>query len=171
MSYDHVFASAIAQPFETLTTTTTKSQSAAEQRDILAFSYKLAMHDKMRQGKSSDNIALKNNSSNVSYIPRVKVNKEEIDSYLETSKEKHLTRSTWRTLDMNYKWSYINDYITTLGLEKDVTKKLTSHVYSLLKSNQLKNVEYNNKTRKIDRLGITFAHNETNSHFPVEISI
>ena len=110
--------------------------------------FKLAMQDKKRQERRP-----------YKYGAAACMSDMQLDEYLGNQQEKHLNRSSWRTLDMTYKWKYITEYLNERqDIPSHIKKKLTLHVKDLLQRNKLSDVCYNNKTRKIDTLGIKYPN-------------
>jgi hypothetical protein len=91
-----------------------------------------------------------------------------LDTYLEDAKQKHLTKASWKTLDMTFKWQYLQEYVdANLSIEQKLKPKIKSFLKAELISNRLKAVEYNNKTKSISAVGIVFKDSNRN----VEVSL
>ena len=116
-------------------------------RDINALSYKLSVQEKKKQ-----------ESKSYKYVPYRAIDQTQLDDYLNNQKEKHLTKSSWRTLDMSFKWAYINEYLGTLTVKPEAKKKLIAYCKNLLQQNKLPHVLYDNKNRKIESLGIKYNY-------------
>jgi hypothetical protein len=163
--YDHIFSDAVnANTLSNLTIKKNDSKDHTTSRDISTFNFKLAMHTKKRQENKTHTTPMLNTLSS-----------NQLDEYLNDQKEKHLTRSSWKTLDMTFKWSYILDYINNseiiANLCFDSKKKFISHIKSLLQTNKLNSVQYDNKTRRIVNLGVIFNGKNNGEKEQIEFSV
>ena len=91
-----------------------------------------------------------------------------LDVYLEDAKQKHLNKASWKTLDMIYKWQYLQEYVdSNEKIEQDLKSKIKNYLKQQLSLNNLKTVVYNNKTKKIVTLGLTYKDTTYGAEVPL----
>lgn len=142
----------------------THSSDAAIPPAANSLTFKLAMQEKKK-------LERRPTSTYSKYAPCI--SSTQLDEYLGNQQERHLVRSSWKTLDMNYKWKYISEYLSAKESEvpNHIRKKLTAYVKDLLQHQKLNSVSYNNKTRKIESLGIRFNCQNNQNDDPVDLEL
>ena len=137
-----------------------KKLNAHDARAMSTLSYKLDTQEKKKHESKS-------------YRPfrGASIDATQLEEYLTNHTEKHLTKSTWKTLDMSFKWKYISDYIdTNPQVKTQFKKKLTTHLKNLLQKSKLSaTVIYDNKNRRIESLGIRYNYDKGDVNNTIEL--
>jgi hypothetical protein len=120
------------------------------QRELTSLSYKMYQHNKTYAKKQH------NFTENVE-------DQRNLDTCFENLKQKHIERSSWKTLDRTYKWTYIQEYIHALPYDNHIKGGIEDFCKQQLSANNLKTVIYSNKTNQIERLGITYTDKHGNA--------
>ena len=76
-----------------------------------------------------------------------------LDEFIDREINARMTKNvTWKNLESCFKWARVQEYLSDLDICQD--DPVVSRLRDMLKSNQLVNVQYNQKTRKIIKLNM-----------------
>jgi hypothetical protein len=74
-----------------------------------------------------------------------------LDEFIDREINARMTKNvTWKNLESCFKWARVQEYLSDLEICRD--DPVVLRLRNMLKSNQLINVQYNQKTRKIIKL-------------------